>query len=147
VIRYVVPWTDKPSVETNTVDMVYSQAVLEHVDDLPGAYSAMAAWVKPGGVMSHEIDFGAQEFDERWNGHWTWSDLRFRLLRGGRPYLINRQPLSAHLEIIDRSGFDVHVVRKVQKEPAVSREDLASRFHYLNDDDFTTVAAYVAAKK
>jgi SAM-dependent methyltransferase len=147
VIRYVVPWTEKNSVDADAVDMVYSQAVLEHVDDLPGAYNAMAAWVKPGGVMSHEIDFGAHQFDERWNGHWTWSDLKLRLVRGGRPYLINRQPLSAHLELIDRLGFDVHLVREVRKESAISREDLASRFHGLNDDDLTTVAAYVAAKK
>lgn len=147
MIKYVVPWTDKTNVEANAVDMVYSQAVLEHADDLPGVYDAMAAWVKPGGVMSHEIDFGAHQFDKRWNGHWTWSDLELRLLRGGRPYLINRQPLSVHLELIDRLGFDVHLVREVQKESAISRNDLASRFHHLNDDDLTTVAAYVVAKK
>jgi SAM-dependent methyltransferase len=147
LIKYVVPWTEKTNVEANAVDMVYSQAVLEHVDDLPGVYYAMADWVKPGGVMSHEIDFGAHQFDQRWNGHWTWSDFKLRLLRGGRPYLINRQPLSAHLDLINRFGFDVQLVREVQKESAISRDDLAERFHHLSDEDLTTVAAYVVAKR
>ena len=145
MIRYVVPWTESSNIEENAVDMVYSQAVLEHVDDLTQVYEAMAAWVKPGGVISHEIDFSAHQFDERWNGHWTWSDPKLWLLRGGRPYLINRQPLSAHVELIGRAGFDIRLVRKVQQKSAVTRGNLTTRFRHLSDDDLTTSAAYIVA--
>jgi SAM-dependent methyltransferase len=147
LIRYAVPWTDKENVEAGAVDMVYSQAVLEHVDDLAGVYDAMASWLKPGGVMSHEIDFTAHQFDPRWNGHWSWSDFSLWLLRGGRPYLINRRPLSEHLGLIERMGFDVRLVRDVRKPSAIPREQLAGRFRGMNEDDMTTAAGYVVATR
>jgi hypothetical protein len=147
MIRYAVPWTDASTVEASAVEMVYSQAVLEHVDELPQVYGVMAAWLKPGGVMSHEIDFSAHQFDDRWNGHYTWSDFKWRLLRGGRPYLINRESLSTHLELIEQNGLDVRTVRKVQKESAISRNDLTRRFRDLSDDDLMTRAAYIVASK
>ena len=147
MIRYVVPWSGRANIETAAVDMVYSQAVLEHVDELPVAYNSMAAWVDTGGVISHAIDFKAHQFDDRWNGHYTWSEFKWRLLRGGRPYLINREPLPTHIELIERNGFEVRLIRKVQLESAISRNELTKRFRRLSDDDLTTAAAYVVASK
>jgi len=43
MIQYHAPWFDARVIEPETVDMVYSQAVLEHVDELAGIYRAMHA--------------------------------------------------------------------------------------------------------
>ena len=43
-------------IQKESVDMIYSQAVLEHVDELPGVYGAMRRWLQANGVMSHQID-------------------------------------------------------------------------------------------
>jgi len=56
-IKYVVPWFGADVIQFASVDMILSQAVLEHVDDLSGAYRAMATWLKPDGFLSHQIDF------------------------------------------------------------------------------------------
>ena len=41
-----VPWNDSKIIENDSVDMIFSQAVLEHVKDLKHTYDAMYKWVK-----------------------------------------------------------------------------------------------------
>ena len=79
-------------------DLVFSQAVLEHVDDLPLIYAMCTKWLKPGGLMSHTIDFKCHGVSSQWNGHWTYLPFLWRVLLGRRAYFINRKPLSYHLK-------------------------------------------------
>ncbi|RJP62040.1 MAG: hypothetical protein C4541_00460 [Candidatus Auribacter fodinae] len=53
--------------------MIFSQAVLEHIDNLPEAYESMRLWLKPDGFMSHQIDFKCHGTAEEWNRHWAYS--------------------------------------------------------------------------
>src|SRR5262249_7360716 len=46
-IRYFAPWYDSNVINDNSIVMLYSQAVLEHVEDLNEAYSAIYRWLKP----------------------------------------------------------------------------------------------------
>jgi len=146
-IRYEAPWNAAESIRENSVDLIFSQAVLEHIDDLEGTYSAMHRWLRPDGVLSQQIDFRAHYLDRRWNAHWTYSDLVWKLIRGRRPYLLNRQPLSAHLLWLERMGFEVVRILKEQKVSAVRREQLARRFRDLSDEDLTTSSVYIQARK
>jgi len=57
MIAYRTRWFDESAVERDSIDLLFSQAVLEHVDDLPATYQAMRLWVKPEGMVSHQIDF------------------------------------------------------------------------------------------
>ena len=97
-VHYISPWFDSKVIQKESMDLIFSQAVLEHVDDLDLAYDSMYAWLKPGGYMSHVIDFKSHEIAEKWNGHWSYSDLTWKLIRGKKPYLLNREPLSTHLK-------------------------------------------------
>ncbi|MBZ0266124.1 hypothetical protein K8I28_15815, partial [bacterium] len=38
LIRYIVPWDNSEVIEEETIDFLYSQAVLEHVEDIPFTY-------------------------------------------------------------------------------------------------------------
>ncbi len=145
-VRYVVPWHDASQIERASVDMIFSQAVLEHVDDLDRTYAAMRDWLRPGGIMSHQIDFRCHGTADDWNGHWTCSDLHWRLIRGGRPYLINRQPRSTHLDLLKRHGFEL-VYEQIRELPSVlDRSDLAPRFRLLSDTDLTTSGAHMLSR-
>ena len=73
--HYKVPWHDVEVIESSSIDMIFSQAVLEHVDDLGHCYDGMYQWLKPGGLMSHTIDFRCHNTARDWNGHWTYSVL------------------------------------------------------------------------
>lgn len=44
-IFYAVPWDNQTAMKPSSVDMVFSQAVLEHVTDLEGTYRALFKWV------------------------------------------------------------------------------------------------------
>ena len=147
LIQYKVPWHDASILGRESVDMIYSQAVLEHVDDLRPAYKAMRLWLKPTGYMSHQIDFRSHGTADEWNGHWTYSDFIWKVVRGKRSYLLNREPHSAHIAILKEEGFRVVCDRTVKAQSAVTRDDLAPRFRSMSDDDFTTSGAFIQAVK
>ena len=47
-VSYVAPWHEDRLLDESSVDMIISQAVLEHVDDLDLTYHAMKRWLKAG---------------------------------------------------------------------------------------------------
>jgi SAM-dependent methyltransferase len=146
-IRYVVPWSNVNNIKEESIDFIYSQAVLEHVDDLRAAYRALYSWLKPAGLMSHQIDFKCHGLADEWNGHWTYSDFQWKLIRGNRPYLINRNPHSTHLRLMKESGFKVRCDLKINKPSNIRKSDLAGRFKDLSNDDLTTSGVFVQATK
>jgi hypothetical protein len=147
MIAYRTRYFDESAIERDSIDLLYSQAVLEHVDDLPGAYRAMRLWLKPGGVLSHEIDFRCHNTAHDWNGHWKYSDRIWTVIRGKRSYLLNRQPYSRHLQLMAENGFDLAEARKDKLESRLTKDDLAPRFRQITDDDLTTCSAHLLAVK
>lgn len=147
MMQYRAPWSTQGAVQRNALDMVISQAVLEHVDGLPEVYRAMYAWLKPGGYMSHQIDFKCHESAREWNGHWTYSDLMWKLVRGKDVWLINRQPYSVHLRLMKSSGFQIVGEQLVTQESRITRAQLAPRFRLIPESDLSTTDAYVLAVK
>jgi SAM-dependent methyltransferase len=107
IFSYTAPWNDSGSISPGKVDLLLSQAVMEHVDDIDGAYAAMRRWLKPQGVMSHRIDYTSHGIARDWYGHWTVSPALWRVVRGHRAYLINRLPHSAHIAAMNNNGFEI----------------------------------------
>ena len=146
-MTYRAPWFDPSVVHRGAIDMIYSQAVLEHVDDLDATYAALADWLKPGGVASHQIGFVSHGLTPEWNGHWAISDPVWRVIRGRRPYLLNREPASTHVRLIKRSGLHVAGEVRVQIASGIGRSRLARRFRRMSDEDLTTKAIFLQAVK
>ena len=146
-ISYFVPWYDPKVIKEESIDMIYSQAVMEHVNDLAYTYEQLYRWLKPGGFMSHEIDFRSHGTAKDWNGHWAYSDFVWKLIKGKRPYLINRQPLSTHINLLEKFGFEVVCDMKTKDSSGIERKVLASRFKNMFDDDLTTSTAFIQAVK
>lgn len=147
LIRYCVPWNDAAVIEEGSVDLIFSQAVLEHVDDLDATYRAMNLWLAPRGFLSHQVDFKCHHTADTWNGHWAHSDFRWKLIRGRLAYLLNRQPYSTHTGLLVQHGFRIVAEQKVSSESSLCREALAPRFRHLTDADLTTSGAYFLAVK
>lgn len=147
LILYKAPWAGGDLGERMAVDMIYSQAVMEHIDNLPDTYRAMRRWLKPGGFVSHEIDFKSHGLAARWDGHRAYSALTWRLLRGNRPYLINRAPLSAHLSLLRENGFTLRGRVTTEAAPSVARRELAAGFRDLSEEDRITTRAFLQAVK
>ncbi|MCW5771713.1 MAG: methyltransferase domain-containing protein [Rhodospirillaceae bacterium] len=146
-VRHIAPWNVETRIERGSIDWIFSQAVMEHVDDLAGTYSACRDWLKPGGVMSHQIDLKCHGTSETWNGHWAYSDALWRTIRGRRLYLINRAPASAHRAAIKAAGFAVVAEQPVPRQDGIARARLAARFRGLSADDLQTSGLFVVARR
>lgn len=147
VINYLVPWFDEVRGFQSTVDWIFSQAVLEHVDDLFQTYRAMHDLLRKGGVMTHQIDFRSHSTANAWDGHRAYSELSWKLIRGRRAYLLNRLPLSAHVQIMEQSGFRIVSVDRMILTPTVVRTRLATGLGVVTETDRETSGAFVVAIK
>jgi len=145
-VSYVAPWFEASQVTHASVDWIFSQAVMEHVDDLAATYAACRDWLRPGAAMSHQIDFKSHGTATAWNGHWAYSALTWRMIRGARGYLINRAPHSRHRAALAAAGFEILEDQPVKRDDGLGRARLASPFRDLGDDDLTTAGAFIIAR-
>jgi len=149
IISYPVPWDSLNIIQEGdrSVDMVISQAVLEHVDRLGDAYAAMYRWLRPGGFMSHQIDFKSHGYAQIWNGHWSYGDVAWRIIRGKRVYLLNRESCSTHVRQIENAGFAINYIQRNHLFDGIVREQLPLPYRELSDSDLNTSSAYLLASK
>lgn len=146
-IRYVVPWSDPSVVMRESIDLVLSQSVLEHVVDLEATYQALQVWLRPGGCMSHQIDFDAHGLADKWNGYRTYSENLWRTVMGKRIYLINREPCSTHVRLLEKNGFRVTRCLKRVRTDGIERAQLSPRWKDISDEDLTCISTFLVAVK
>jgi hypothetical protein len=147
VIKYMVPWSDADIIEKDTVDVILSHSVLEHVVDLETAYQALHAWLKPKGVMTHQIDFTSHGLSEKWNGYRAYSEVLWKIIMGKRTFLINRQPCSVHKSLMIRNGFIVICDKARHRTDGVQRSELSNSWKNITDEDLTCSGAFFQASK
>ncbi len=145
-IRYIAPWNSEGLIKAGSIDLIVSQAVLEHVDDLPNAYRSMARWLRPGGYMSHQIDFKCHGMAEAWNGHLGYSDRTWKIMRGRLPYLLNRKVYSEHLAYMRDAGFVIRSQQIVESSGGLSGDRLAPRFRHIEVEDSQVSDALIQAE-
>lgn len=104
VIKHLIGW-GKKSLPRASADLVLSQAVMEHVENIDSSYHSFYAFLKKGGFSSHTIDFRCHGLTYLWDGHRGFSPIMWKLIKGKRQYLLNRSVLSTHLQAATRSGF------------------------------------------
>lgn len=146
-IKYQIPWFDSSCLEKESVDFIYSQAVLEHVEDLETTYSSMKTWLKPSGLMSHTIDLKSHNITQTWNGHWSFTDWEWKVVKGGRDFLINRQPCSHHLNLHSKYGFKILKKSVVIMDNNLQKKKIAKKFKELSEEDLTVSGLYVLSQK
>jgi hypothetical protein len=145
--EYKAPWSDPGVIKEGAVDLIISHSVLEHVVDLPGTYEALYQWLRPGGWMSHQIDLKSHGLTRRWNGFRTCSDRMWRVAVGRRPYMINRQPASVHLKLMQDAGFRLVTQQQFSRKDGIRRDELAPRWADISEDDLNCSGVYVIATK
>jgi SAM-dependent methyltransferase len=147
VVTYVDPSEAQRIVSSGSVDLIFSQAVLEHVDDLETVYRCCFNWLRPGGLMSHQIDFKSHGTSHEWNGHWTYPVWLWRIIRGNRPYLINRKPCGAHLSAMKAAGFEIVLEDRVKQPSRLKCDQLAGMLREMSQDDLNTAGVYIVTRK
>ena len=147
-IKTFVPYDSlEMPIPKNSIDFLFSQAVLEHVNHPERTYEIMKHALKKGGVMSHTIDFSCHYTTRSWNGHWLYNDFQWAIIQGRRSFLLNRMPFSKHVELHKHSGFEMLHQISEKRTNKLRRKSLAKRFKKLSDDDLNTTGAYVLSMK
>lgn len=147
MITYRAPWSSSGAIEAESLDLVFSQSVLQYVDALEEAYRAMFTWLKPGGFASHWIGLWAHQFSPFWNGHWAYADWQWRLVRGRRELLLNRQPLNVHLQYATKVGFAVVRQEREFASGGLPVHALAKKSQEFAEEDLRTRGAMVILRK
>jgi len=147
IIRYFIPWNNNENIENGTVDMIFSQAVLQYVNDLDDTYAHMESWLKVGGLMSHSIDFSSHKITKSWNGHWTFSELEWKLIHGNSKIVLNRIPQSMHLQLNKKYGFDVINKMDYKKENHFKNKNFSKQFRNLSPEDSSIIVSVIQSIK
>jgi hypothetical protein len=123
-INYMAPWYS--SVVDHPVDLIISQAVLEHVDDLETAIQKMTAFLRKGGIMSHVIDYTAHETHNTWNGHWSYPPLIWKIIAKGRSYPLNRKPHSFYLKLFRENNLKIRFMQPTFRSDGIGHHAISS---------------------
>lgn len=146
-IQYLAPFGKVSTMQPESIDWIFSQAVLEHVDHLNETYHHCFRCLKVGGIMTHQVDFQCHETAAAWNGHWTYPQWLWSLMRGRRPWFVNRLPHSTHREMQHQAGFKLCAEILQEQESGINRAQLSRQFKSMSDKDMTTAGAMFVSIK
>ena len=142
-----VPWDDGSIMEKGSVDLFFSQAVLQSVNDPDATYASMRSWLKTGGIMSHSIDFSSVGLTKSWNGHWTFTDKEWEIIKNKTVIPLNRASLGDHLTLLNK--YDLQLTQKITYagDAGFNETDLAKRFRDMTMESRSTRGAFLQAVK
>ena len=146
-ISYIVPWDSSSIPHSDKIDLIYSQAVMQSVEDIESAYCNMYKWLKPDGIISHQMDFKSVEMTKEWNGHRYISGNLWKFLLHGYKYSINRLPLSAHINAIQKAGFIIRNIKPVYLENKFGDRPIKVKGYPFQKDDNITSSVLIQAIK
>jgi SAM-dependent methyltransferase len=133
------------------VDLVFSRAVLEHVNDLDATFADMALAMRPGATAIHLVDLRSHGLHLSnpldflaWSSalwHWMYSEK-------GVP---NRWRLDKYRSVVSTLPFDVLMIEPTQlasaEQVAQIRLFLNERFRCLSDDELRCLGFWLVLRK
>jgi hypothetical protein len=146
-IDYFVPWQMCWGDKASNVDLVISQAALEHVEDIESVHRSLARGLRIGGITSHVIDLKSHGMTATWDGHLQYGDSTWKLVKGRRPYLLNRRSPTDHLRAMEAAGFEVLRTWRTAGRPGLSLDALHGRFRAWTEEDRSTTTMVVVARR
>lgn len=146
-IEYKVPWYD--AALEQPVDLIISQAVLEHIDNLEFSIDKMSSLLKKGGIMSHVIDYSAHETHEIWNGHWSYSSELWHIILKGRSYSLNRKPHSYYLQLFEKYNLSIVYMQPTYRFDGIQPHEITKKsvINYQNSDYNISSCYFILQKK
>ena len=146
-IKYITQEYVDKKIDEFKFDMIFSQATLEHIDNLKKTYEFMSDSLSSSGFISHQIDFKSHNSANTWDGHWKYSSLFWKFIRGNRKWFINRYPCDKHIKLIKDNELINLKVERYESKPTFNRTKLAKTFKSISDLDRKTSGAFIQASK
>ena len=137
------------SLPDNSVDFIFSQAVLEHVRKKEFVNTIQECWrvLKPGGICTHVVDFkdhveaslnNLRFSDQLWEADWMASS----------GFYTNRIRFGEMLQIFEKQGFEITVLDKTEWPIVpVPKKYMQPRFRSMSDSDLKVSSATIRLYK
>ena len=142
----VIRTTTLDNVPEKSIDVIFSNSVLEHVTKPDELTTELKRALKPGGCMVHAIDYRDHFFK------YPFHFLQFSKKTWDRwlnPGDLPRQRISDHIELCRKNGFSVEVIRRENDYPAFSaiKGKLHPEFAGYTDEDLSTITAVLIVRR
>ncbi len=147
IIQIKVPWHGEDVIIPHASDFIFSHVVLQHIDEIEAAFLTMDHWLKPGGFVSHIIDYRSLGFTKAWNGHWTFPDWEWKIMVGGRKFSVNKKPHSFYVDLFIKNNIELLYVVKDTLPNQLKRNHLAEKYRNISEDDLNTSVGYFVGRK
>ena len=143
----------EPEIPPESIDIISSRAVLEHLLELEEGCNQMLHLMKPGGIGIHLVDFADHRaYKSKEYNFWSfltesdeeWSQNMKHIM----PH--NRLRASQVYKIFEETGFEIinyAVVKGRYEIPADIREKILSPFSLMSEEDLTILYANYIVKK
>lgn len=149
---YHAPYNfDAWPIPSQSVDIVFSHAVLEHVSNLPTMYLEMNRVTKMGGAISHVVDL-RDHFRRRFLGNCArflqYSDRLWNLMTCYSPARTNRFRCCDHLQMLEDSGFEIlSIDKRIETELPVEANTITDRFASMAEEELKISGIHYVAQK
>jgi hypothetical protein len=108
LIQIIKPWEQSSPLG---LDIVFSRAVMEHVNEPHLVYQSLTKHLKKDAIMFHDIEFHSHNITKNPNGHYKIPNLIWKLICGKREYYLNKWTLKEHLQSIRDNQFQIKDIR------------------------------------
>ena len=148
ILCYFAPYEMSGSIFNGTVDLITSQAVMEHVKDIGAHYKFQYQLLSNGGVALHQIDLKSHGTSLLWNGHWSYSEEEYQKVMKTYTFRwINRLSLERHIELMKDAGFEIIDVERYFRHDGIKQCELNDAFKNMTSLDLSTSSATVIIRK
>ena len=131
--------------------LVYSRAVLEHVNDLQATFGDMESALLPGGIAMHEVDLKSHGLHREtpldflcWSD-WAWSMMHSNKGVPNRLRIDRYRLLCSHLSMKTLSIEPVEIAPLAHVQAV--RNCLATPFRNLSDDELTWLSFWMILQR
>ncbi len=133
----------------NDVDLVYSQAAIEHIWAIEDFWQTIIGMTRLGGWHSHRIDLADHgRRDTNYIEMLEWSPLNYWLSMRFIPGAINRWRACMHLEFLDYHGLKiVNTSREIRECLPIPLSRIDKTFRSMQEVELQTTAIDIVALK
>ena len=149
-IEYHAPYNLDDHKNKYQFDLIFSQAVLEHCDNLSEIYKFQKSNLHYDGVSYNHIDFKSHGTSFRWNGQYSISNKLYKSLEKSNTFQwINRMPISHHQSLIKEVGLKTFEVVKFKYNEGIGMEKVSKDMQsFIKDlDDLDTHSSIVMSRR
>lgn len=126
-----------------SIDIVYSRSVLEHVLKIEAAMAALVGALRPGGVMFHDIGLDAHDLRDPISFYYAARGCAADVYSG-----LNLWRLSDFIALFEKLGCSVEIIATdTVPLSRIDKSRLIPRFAGCSDEDLRTIGAKLLVRK